>query len=191
MEVTLSQKQLRVISAVAVAFLLVIGLVVYELVGSSGSNNSAQSYAAAGISAFKAGDYSLALQEFNQELQAAQGTPGAVAVAHYNIGTTQVRMHLVSAAADNFRMATQESPRFGVAWMNLGLAESQLGNTSAALRDYEKLLQLQPTNALGLLNSGILMYKNGQKTTGLSRIQQAVVIDPALKSRVPTDIPLK
>jgi tetratricopeptide (TPR) repeat protein len=190
MEISITQRQLRIVSIIAVVFVLIGGVTLFELTGSSGFSNSAGSYATAGISAFKAGDLSLALQEFNQELQAAQGSPGAVAVAHYNIGTTQARMGMISAAEKNFSLAVQGSPSFAMAWFDLGLANAQLGRVAVALHAYDKFLKLQPTNASALLNSGVLMYQHGQKVSGLTRIKRALSLDSTLRGRVPLDIPL-
>lgn len=193
MEIQISKSTARWASISLAALVVVVGGIIYVSSGNSGGSGSAQAKVLAqeGIVAFKAGQYGLAAQLFDQEIQAAGGDAGSKAVGYYNLGSVLIRQRQTAQARDYFSQATSLSPSFALAWMNLAMSERALGHTADALVAYNKLLVLQPTNAQGLFGSGVIMYEQGQHTAGIYRIKAALKLQANLIASLPKSIKLQ
>lgn len=176
------------------AVLIIVAFFIYAETRSSSPGapgQSAQSYAIEGVTAFKAGEFTLAQRLFSDEIHASGNSVNARAIGLYNLGTVMARLNHVNLAIGDYRLAVKYTPNFARAWITLASTEASLKNDTLALSDYNDYLAIDPSNPVALLNSGVLLYDGGQKTTGVTRIKEALRLEPALSSQVPTSINLK
>lgn len=177
-----------VVGVIALALVAGTAVFIYEqtTVSVPGTGaSSASGLAIQGITAFKAGHYRLAERLFTEEIRAAK-SDNARAVGYYNLGTVMGRTHRVAESVTDYETAVRLASRFALAWMNLGIAEGALNKPSSALQAYNKLLALEPTNVQGLFNSGLILYHQGDKTNGVTRIKRAIQLRPSLAHAVPS-----
>ena len=182
-----------IIDCSVAAVLLIVALFIYaETRGTSpgAPGQSAQSYALEGVTAFKAGEFSLAQKLFADEIHASGKSANARAIGLYNLGTALARLNHVNLAIGDYQLAVKYVPNFSRAWITLASTEASLRNDALALTDYNDYLAIDPSNPLALLNSGVLLYDGGQKIDGVMRIKKALSLEHSLSSQVPTSINL-
>jgi tetratricopeptide (TPR) repeat protein len=139
---------------------------------------------------YQAGEYTLAQQAFLTAVRAdAAGTPASLGICNFDLGTAELKLGDTSGAIGEFLDATQRDPTYPYAWQDLGIAR-QATNPTAALVDFDHLLAVQPRSAVGLFFSGILLYEDGQHQLGLARVRQGLVLEPSLRSQLPSVVHL-
>ncbi len=97
--------------------------------------NSADSALQAGATAFGAGDYSRAINQFTQAINADPE------LAYSNRCLTYLKMQRFQVAVDDCTQALSFNPDSVEALLNLGLAYQSLGQYDRAIASYQQLLQ--------------------------------------------------
>jgi tetratricopeptide (TPR) repeat protein len=181
-----------IIDCAVVALLILVALFIYAetRTNAPGGTQSPNNYAVQGIAAFKSGNLPLAESLFKKEISAAGTSKSEQGLGYYNLGTVAVRLHGVTQGLKDYQLAVSLSPRFPVAWMTLAITEASVHNLKAALADYNSVLAFDPTLAQGLFNSGIILYDQGSKSEGITRINKAIHLQPTLSSQLPKNINL-
>ncbi|HBB31754.1 MAG TPA: hypothetical protein DDZ80_11760 [Cyanobacteria bacterium UBA8803] len=153
---------------------------------------------------YQRGDYSGAIEDFNQVLTLVPDHPetyilrglaryrlddtkGAVedfrqaslldpkAAAPYNhLGNVQLKIGEVKDALENLNQALRLDPKYAEAYKNRGDARAKLGDTQGALKDYNQALLINPKYADAYNNRGDIRTKLGDHTGAINDYNQAV-----------------
>ena len=143
------------------------------------------------ITASTSGNYGTATNLLNQVIaEDPRNSKSLGSLALYNLGVVQQQQGKTSEAIASYKKAVALNPVFTSALYNLAIAETTT-NPAAALASYNTILKLKPSDVNSLFNSGLLMYNMGDTTGGSARIKQAIILNPALASRVPASVQLK
>lgn len=128
-----------------------------------------------GLSAGKAGNSSLALQDF----QAAIKSNPLETAAYYDIGVIYQQQHDTVNAEAYYQKALLVDPKYQSAMWNLALLETPTSPASAVAL-YEQLNTFDHNDPNVLLNLGLLLRRTGNVAQGNSDILEAVRLNPAL-----------
>jgi tetratricopeptide (TPR) repeat protein len=110
------------------------------------------------------------------------------AVPYYDLGVIyQLYLKQPSQAAAEYNKALLANSSYRPAIYNLAIIETT-SNPQGAIALYQQLLTFNPNDSNVLFNLGLLLHAQGQPTQGQADVAKAVLINPALKSRVPTGI---
>ena len=93
----------------------------------------------------------------------------------------------LTESANEYNKAILASPSYKPALYNLAIVETA-SNPQGAISLYQQLLKLNPNDPNVLFNLGLLLHQQGQAAQGQTDVEKAVLINPALKSRVPAGI---
>jgi tetratricopeptide (TPR) repeat protein len=85
-------------------------------------------------------------------------------------------------AADYYRLATEASPEFDLAYNSLGSSLSRLGRDAEAERALLKALEINPRLASAQSNLGLLYLQRGRVDEARRRLTAATREDPTLKA---------
>jgi len=155
--------------------------------GSSNSNptghQSAQQLLAAGLTAQRAGQFSVAITDYQKVLQLDPKNK----YAYYDLGLIYQQQGNNAQAESDYRSSLAIDPNFQDAVFNLAILRTTAA-PQEALELYQHAIQLNPTWAEAHLNLGFLLIQLGQKSQGKLELAKAVKFNPSLISRVPKDL---
>lgn len=81
---------------------------------------------------------------------------------HTELASEYLRMRQYDVALEEYTIATQRSPNYGLAYNGLGLVYSALGETSKAEAAFQRALQLQPNSSESHNNYGRFLCDLGK-----------------------------
>ncbi len=165
--------------------LLALGLFAVSCGSSSPSGPSpAASLVSKGLSAEAAGQTQQALKDF----MAAIAKDHTDAKANYELGVLyQQRLNKPALAADAYKNALKDEPKYKSAMFNLAILDTQT-NPQAAQNLYTELLLLNRNDPNVLFNLGLLLISENQPIPGHAALKKAIALDPSLARRVPAGI---
>jgi tetratricopeptide (TPR) repeat protein len=140
---------------------------------------------AQGLQAQSVGDTTQAVALFKQAI--AQNP--ANKAAHYDLGVIYQQQGDSTDAVNQYKEALAVDPKFKPALWNLAIIQT-LSDPQEAIALYTELLTLNPNDANVNFNLGLLMYTQGQTAQGQIYLKKAILLNPALRSRVPSNISL-
>jgi tetratricopeptide (TPR) repeat protein len=151
--------------------------------GSPSPSSSANSDISKGLSAESAGQTQQAISDFKAAAAANPTDP----ISYYDLGVIyQQYLKDPTQAASEYNKALLASSSYRPAMYNLAILETS-GNPQGAISLYNQLLQSNPNDSNVLFNLGLLLHNAGQTTQAQTDISKAVLINPALKNRIPAN----
>ena len=129
--------------------------------------------------AYDAGDYSRALELFDEAMSSGVDTE----VVHNNRAAALDAMGEYERATDGYRAATKRAPGYELAWHNLGNCLFARGLYEEAAEAYRKASSLNPSrlqNLAGLANSYSKLGKTRRAKSTVDRMFNSGSRDPAL-----------
>lgn len=105
--------------------------------------------------------------------------------AYYNLGLIDQRAGHPDLAEGFYRRALSINADFVPALYNLAIIRTGPAPKEAEAL-YRHVISVQPNNAQARLNLGFLLIQEGKPVQGRAELDQAVKLDPSLKSRLPT-----
>lgn len=152
---------------------------------SSGPSSSAASDISQGLSAQSAGQTQQAINDFKAAVAASPTSP----IAYYDLGVVyQQDVKNLAQAATEYNKALLADSTYKPAMYNLAIVQTTT-DPQGAVSTYNQLLKLNANDPNVLFNLGLLLISQGQTNQGDADVQKAVLIKPALKSRVPAGVP--
>lgn len=156
--------------------------------GGSGGSGSASSSAASdithGLSAQSAGQTQQAISDFKAAVAADPASP----IAYYDLGVVyQQDIKNLAEATTEYNKALLADSTYKPAMYNLAIVQTTT-DPQGAISTYNQLLKLNANDPNVLFNLGLLLISQGQTAQGQTDVQKAVLISPALKSRVPAGV---
>ena len=156
--------------------------------GGSGNSNSPSSSANAlvsqGLKAEKSGHTQQAIDDF----KAAAAKNPVSPVADDDLGVIyQQYVKQPTQAASYYNKAILADASYKPALYNLAILDTT-SSPQDAINLYNQLLKINPNDSNVLYHLGLILFNQGQKTEGQADVQKAVLINPALKSRVPPGV---
>lgn len=106
------------------------------------------------------------------------------AKACYNRGTALADRGELRKAADEFRAALKEDPRFTDAGYNLGVVLLMMGEPEMSARVLEQVIEVRPGDAAQEFALGKAYFDAGRVADAIERFNAAVVLDPGLEDAV-------
>lgn len=104
--------------------------------------------------------------------------------AFYNLGLIDQQSGRNSSAEANYRQALELDANFAAALFNLAIVLTKT-KPEEAVALYRRLIQVNPDDAVAHLNLGFLLLDLGKTAEGNQELDNAVKLDPKLKSRLP------
>jgi tetratricopeptide (TPR) repeat protein len=156
--------------------------------GNSGSPTTGRSSANTDVTQGLAAERSGQTQQAIKDFQSALTADPTDAVPYYDLGVIyQLYLKQPSQAASEYNKALLANSSYRPAIYNLAIIETA-SNPQGAIALYQQLLTFNPNDSNVLFNLGLLLHAQGQPTQGQADVSKAVLINPALKSRVPAGI---
>lgn len=178
---------LRFARSVLPAALVSLGILVAAC-GNSGSPTTGRSSANTDVTQGLAAERSGQTQQAIKDFQSALTADPTDAVPYYDLGVIyQLYLKQPSQAASEYNKALLANSSYRPAIYNLAIIETA-SNPQGAIALYQQLLTFNPNDSNVLFNLGLLLHAQGQPTQGQADVSKAVLINPALKSRVPAGI---
>jgi tetratricopeptide (TPR) repeat protein len=178
--------KLKFARSVLPAALISLGILVAAC-GNGGSptpRSSANTDISQGLTAERSGQTQQAIKDF----QSAITADPTDAVSYYDLGVIyQLYVKQPSQAAAEYNKALLANSSYRPAIYNLAIIETA-SNPQGAIALYQQLLTFNPNDSNVLFNLGLLLHAQGQPTQGQADVSKAVLINPALKNRVPAGI---
>lgn len=116
-----------------------------------------------GIFNNKKGQFEKAIEDFN--LAIAQNPGNSLLVQIYqNLGATELKLEIYSAAISDYNKALELSPRNPSLFNYKGYANYKMGNFVDAINDYNNAIDLDPNNAASYYNRGMASLKTSEKS---------------------------
>ncbi len=106
------------------------------------------------------------------------------AIAHYNLGTLELREGHVAAAERHLLEAVRINPGYADAHANLGALRLGRGDYAGARAHLEQALRCEPRDAVVLTNLAIVCLQTGLPTEAARHIEQALTVDPGYPAAV-------
>jgi tetratricopeptide (TPR) repeat protein len=106
----------------------------------------------------------------------AAGTSSAL--IHTRLGQIESGTGDLAAADSHYRIATELSPGWALAWALWGETLEALNRPTNALERYRKASTIEPENAGHLLRLGRLYLGTGQKARGRALLERAAALAP-------------
>jgi tetratricopeptide (TPR) repeat protein len=103
-----------------------------------------------GITAFRSGDYELAIQQFTEALEIAPSS-----AAYSNRCLAEIHLEDYATAIEDCTQALQLNSKEPESYLNRGLAYHRIGQPAEAIADYDRLLQLKPHDFRAYYNRGL------------------------------------
>ncbi len=132
---------------------------------------------AAGIAAQRAGDYGIAAADYTKVLKSEPKNIYAL----YDLGDVEQFEHRDSAALFRYNEVLAINPKFENALYNMAILESQSNPTSAKAL-FLQVISESPADAVARLNLGKVLMALGETKQAAAQIQQAIKLEPSLKS---------
>jgi tetratricopeptide (TPR) repeat protein len=156
--------------------------------GGTGNSNSASGSANALISQGLRAESSGKTHQAISDFKAAAARNPVSPVAYYDLGVIyQQYLKESSQAASYYNKAILADSSYKPALYNLAILNTA-SNPLEAVSLYDQLLKMNPNDSNVLFNLGLLLINLGQNAQGEADVQKAVLINPALKSRVPPGV---
>jgi tetratricopeptide (TPR) repeat protein len=152
---------------------------------SSTPDQASNNYVAQGLQAQSVGDTAQAVSLFKLAIAQNQDNKAA----HYDLGVIYQQQGDATDAVTEYKKALAIDPKFRPALWNLAIIQT-LAAPAEAVALYTELLNINPNDANVNFNLGLLLYTQGEKTQGLTYLNKAISLNPALRSRVPSSISL-
>jgi tetratricopeptide (TPR) repeat protein len=169
-------------SALLGAALLALALVAAACSSGGTPTSAANSDIAHGLSAESSGHTQQAINNFTAAAKADPTNP----IPYYDLGVIyQQHLKDPAKAASAYNKAILAG-NYRPAIYNLAILESS-SNPLAAANLYQELLKANPNDPNALFNLGLLLHAQGQTAQGQADISKAVLINPALKNRIPAN----
>jgi tetratricopeptide (TPR) repeat protein len=160
-----------------VGALVVAGALALSACASPAAARTASQSLAAGIVAQRAGDYGLAITDYQQVLTSEPHDVYAL----YDLGDSEQFLGRLAAAKANYTKVLALSPNFVNALYNLAIIDAK-SNPGAAAPLFRQVLTLYPKDAPARWNLGKVLIKLGQRHLGNAQINLAIHEDPSLGS---------
>lgn len=104
----------------------------------------------------------------------------------YDLGTVAQAQNLSADAENDYHQSLAADPSYAPAIYNLAILRTQAGANAEAIALYRQYIAIKPDDAAGHFNLGLLLNQTGDTTDGASEIAQALKLNPALSSRLPS-----
>ena len=127
-----------------------------------------------GMTAYRNGDYSLALELLEKALDQDREN----SLYHYNFGLILIALERTDEAIQSFQQAVRFSPDFSEAQFNLGLALKKQGQFDAAKLRFEKVVQLKPNDAEAYYNLGNILKAQAKLEDAEKKYYQVLKLKP-------------
>lgn len=136
-----------------------------------------------GLIAYQEGDYQSARTNFTEAIRLDPKN----ALAHYNLGLIQQVIDANPSGAEaRYREAIALKPDLSRALYNLGVLRAADGDTEEAITFYRRAIAADEKLANAYFNLGLLLRQlDPASEEATTRIDQALALNPTLKSRLP------
>lgn len=124
--------------------------------------------------ASKKGDYSAALEHYNNALKDADGE---MVDALLNRGVILKKLGQLEEAEASYLKAIDLRPKYIGAWYNLGLVRTQMNDINGAIEAYNSCLKHDPYHYKAKYNLGVLYRDTDQTNKAITAWEQAISID--------------
>jgi Flp pilus assembly protein TadD len=145
---------------------------------------SATSLITQGLKAQLSGDASTAKSDYLQAIHLSPNND----IAHFDLGTVYDQQRNTVLAEQEYRLALVIAPNFTNALFNLAVDTAGTNPPSAELL-YTKVVTLQPKFAAAWLNLGFALLAQGKTSAAHADWAKAILLNPALASRLPKTTP--
>ncbi len=127
-----------------------------------------------GNTAFKKGQYEVALESYNKAISLNESYPHAL----YGKGLALVRLRRYDDAIQAYRAAVEIDPGYAAAWSAMGAAYSRAGNIDAAIEAYVKAVETDPNSSRTLYNLGTAYLRIKENQKAINAFTRATQVDP-------------
>jgi alpha-1,2-mannosyltransferase len=139
----------------------------------------------AGVAASAAGELALARQDFTVSTRLEPDNP----IGYFDLGVVDARAGDDGRAQRDYEHALSLDGHDKGALYNLAVLFT-LVSRARAVSLYRQVLAIDARNADARLNLGFVLLGEGHAASGEHELQEAVALDPALRSRVPASLHL-
>jgi tetratricopeptide (TPR) repeat protein len=129
------------------------------------------------------GNSNAAEQLFQQAIRRDPSLP----TGHYDLGVVYEEQGQSSQALRQYQIAIRANPRFVSALYNEAVIIASR-NPQQAISLYHRVIAIQPRSPSAFFNLGLLEAKANDGTQALRDLREAVRLNPALSSKVPTPL---
>lgn len=137
----------------------------------------------AGVAALNAKDPTVAATDFQAVLKADPGDKtGVDDIAFYDLGVASQNEGNISQAEHYYANALYLNPKYTGALYDLAIDESAK-DPSYAISLYQRAIASSPDDVNALYNLGLLLIQTGQTTQGEAYLNQALKLDPSIRTQ--------
>ncbi|MFK7922091.1 MAG: tetratricopeptide repeat protein [Bacteroidia bacterium] len=131
-------------------------------------------YRARGILYYDAGDYQIALADFNRALAYKDSSH----LTFFHKGLTLIKLGRPEDAKLAFEKAYQENPFHPQTLGYVGFYQLQVGDTKAAIANFNQALAIDSSLLMIRLNRGTAYYKLGKLEKAIEDMEQVIAVEP-------------
>ena len=151
----------------------------FEIQRRLGSETSTLVSFLTGFLRYKAGDFQVAIERFQQVLNEKDVYPFLNrADVHFFIGTAHAWIGEYEKSIRDFDDSVNLEPNFAMSYYNRGVSYVSLNEYDKALTDFNKTIELLPSYSSAYNNRGFVYLQLGQYEIALEDFNNAINIDP-------------
>lgn len=136
-------------------------------------DDSVNSYYNRGTAKLKLGQYSEAIQDYDEAIK----LNSRFVEAYNNRGAIKATLGQYAESIQDYDKATELNPKYEQAYYNRGTAKAKLGQYTEAIQDYDKAIELNPKYAQAYYNRGNAKTRFGDYNKAIQDYDKAIELN--------------